>query len=608
MNYFEINMECMKQYRAKLFQLLQDSNQYLHINKLDLIQSDPAINGELFLTVRKETKLYRLVSCYNPRNEADQWVGQYDFMNMKTVITQFGFGTGSFIQAILNKKGKDDILFVYEPCPELFIHVLHNYDITDIIKENKVVLVVEGINDFEFHILVRNALDITNITSQIRYSHPGYEKVFPESCLKYWKDIKDGYIHVKTNINTVIYFGKRYITNALFNTRFIRESNRLMELKADFNTDIPAIVVAAGPSLKKNIEELKRAKGRAYIFVVDRALDYVLDEGLEPDFVVTIDPMKPLEYFTKRTDLTIPLLCDAVSNWEILDRHKGKKILFNCFPYYRLMYQRLGKEAPLLAAGASVATAAFCSCIQLGFKTIALVGQDLAYDGEFSHAGDVTEQENRNRDILVEGIDGSQIRSRADWYEFLIWFQDVITLNPDLKVIDTKDKGAKIKGSIIMPLSEVIDNYCTETLHLKDSISKKQHTFSDDDMIQVKQFFEESYEELPRLKRKAKEAIELCESQIRKFKVNHEETTTTQNNFKKISKINKYISEQPVYHLLESFITTNSAQQVSQLYQFSGDKKTDKIVTYEKSISVFRAIVDGIEFVKPLFEEALEHI
>lgn len=608
MNYYEINMECMKLHRPKFFQLLQASDQYMNINKLDLIQSEPAMDGDLFLTIQKETKQYRLVSCYSPKNEADKWVEQYDFKNVKTVITQFGFGTGSFTRAILNKKGKDDILFVYEPCPELFIHVLQNYDITDIIMDRKLALAIEGVNDFEFHILVRNALDITNITTQIRYSHPGYEKIFPESGLKYWKDIKDGYIHVKTNINTVVYFGKRYIQNALYNTRFVRESNRLMELKSDFNTDIPAIVVAAGPSLKKNIEELKRAKGRAYIFVVDRILDYVLDEGLEPDFVVTIDPMKPIEYFTKRSDVTIPLLCDAVSNWEILDRHKGKKIFFNCFPYYRLMYQKLGKEAPLLAAGASVATAAFCSCIQLGFKTIALVGQDLAYDGEFSHAGGVTEKENRNRDVMVEGIDGNQIRSRADWYEFLIWFQDVITLNPGVQVIDTKDKGAKIQGSIVMPLKEVIDNYCTETLQIKEIISNKQHTFNDDEMIRVKQFFEDSYEELHSFKRKAKEAIELCESQIRLFKVNHVETPTTQNNFKKISKINKYISEQPVYHLLESFITAASAQEVSQLYQFTGDAKTDKIVTYEKSIAVFRAIVDGIEFVKPLFEEALEHI
>ncbi|MHB8129440.1 MAG: motility associated factor glycosyltransferase family protein [Mobilitalea sp.] len=608
MNYFENNMEYIKQYRSNLYQKLQEIGLSVANNKLDRIQSTVAGDGDLFLTIQKGQKQYRMNSSYSPKHEAEKWIEQYVFNNMNTVITLFGLGTGTFVREIIKNKGKNDILFIYEPCLQLFDYVLNNYDLTDILQEAKLVLTIEGINEFEFHNLLQDAVNITNITSQLRCTHPYYDEIFPESCIKYWNELKDNLFHVRTNINTEIVFGERFITNSMFNIRFIRESNCLSDLKEEIQTDFPAIIVAAGPSLKRNIEELKKAKGRAYIFVVDRILDYVLEEGLEPDYIITIDPIKPIEYFTKRTDLKIPLLCELVANWEVLDRHKGKKIIYSCGPFFAKMYEKLDKKPPLLNTGASVATTAFSACIQLGFKRIVLVGQDLAYDGEITHAGGVAEKIAWARDIMVEGIDGNQIRSRHDWYEFLTWFKDMITVYPDIQVIDVKDKGAKIQGSIVMPLKTVLDTYCTKEIGNLELPEHKPSTFNETEMLKVKKYFEDSLDEIYSLKKKAKEAIEICNSQIKGYKINHEETATSIKSFKKLSKINKYIGDQSIYELLESYITGATAQQISELYQFTDNEKTDKIVTYEKSIKIFQAIIDASEFVKPLLEEALKII
>lgn len=608
MNYFEQNMECLKQNRMDLYHKLQDPDKYLSINKLVWIQSVPAKNEELFLIVQKEEKEYRLNSSYSPKQEAKKWVEQYTYKNMNSVMTMFGFGNGTFVREIIKSRGKGDVLFLYEPCPEIFIHVLNHYDIKDILIAKNVVLSIEGINEFEFHNLLQNVVNITNISSQIRCAHPYYEKIFPESGIKYWKEIIDNFIYAKMNINTEMFFGERFITNALFNARFIRESNRLQDLQTDFQTDVPAIIVAAGPSLKKNLEELKRAKGKAYIFVVDRILDFVLEEGLEPDFIVTIDPIKPVEFFTQRTDIKIPLLCELVSNWEVLDRHKGKKIIYGCNPYFQKMYESLGKKSPTITSGASVATAAFAVCVQLGFKRIVLVGQDLAYEGEFTHAGGIAEKVMNTKDVMVEGVNGNQVRSRSDWYQFLIWFKDMITLYPEIQVIDAKTQGAKIIGATVMPLKEVIDMYCTRKIEMDEVFQYKESTFNESDMVNVMKYFSDSYDELDLLKKKSKEAIKICEDQIRIYKRNDKETPTSEKNYKRISKINKFISEQSTYLLLETFITASSAQQISELYRFTDDNKTDKIATYEKSIRIFQTIIEGAEFVKPLLAEAIEHI
>jgi len=608
MNYYEKNMESMEQYRKDLFLKLQDTNQYFAINELDRIQSIAARDGDKYLTIQKESKEYRLNSSYSPKHEAEKWVGQYSFNNMNTVITMFGVGTGTFVREIMKKRGTGDLVFLYEPCPKLFFYTLNHYDISDIIKDNKLILTVEGINEFEFHNLLQNAVNITNIITQLRCIHPYYDTIFPESCIKFWKELKDNLVLAKTNINTGIVFGQRFIKNSLFNTRYIRNSSRLMDLKEYFQTDVPAIVIAAGPSLQKNMEQLKRAKGKAYLFVVDRILDYVLDEGLEPDFIVTIDPIKPIEYFTKRTNIKIPLLCELVANWEVLDCHKGRKIVFGCNPYFTKMYECLDKTSPQLMTGASVATAAFAACVQLGFKRIVLVGQDLAYDGEITHAGGIAEKISNPGDVMVEGIGDEQVRTRRDWYAFLNWFKDMITIYKDVEVIDAKDKGAKIQGAIVMPLKEVVDNYCTREIPINAAMEQNVPTFDESEMIKVKRFFLDCNEELHIIKRKAKEAIKICENQIREYQRNQNNEYTFDQNFKKLSKINKYIFDQPVYFLLDDFVTVASAQQISQLYQFSDDIHKNKTSTYEKSISIFQAIIDAAEFVKPLLEKALEEI
>lgn len=608
MDYYNKNMECMEAYRLSLYQKLRDYGPSVSSPRLDWIKSLNAEDGEYYILLQKDGKQYRLNSSYSPKHEAEKWAEQFQFRNMNTVIMIFGLGTGTFVREIIRNKGKYDIVFLYEPCIELFFHVLNHYDISDILSERDLVITIEGRNDFEFHNLLQNAVNITNITSQVRCTHPYYEQIFVESGIKYLNEIKDNYNHTKMNINTEMFFGKRFITNSLYNTRFIGQSNSLLDLQENLDTDIPAIIVSAGPSLSTNIDELKRAKGRAYILVVDRILDYVLDEGLEPDFIVTIDPIKPIKYFTKRDNIKIPMLCDLFSNWEVLEHHKGKKIFYSCAPYFQKMYDIAGKRPPVMVTGASVATAALAACVQLGFKRIVLVGQDLAYDGKFTHAGGVIEKYEQAIDVMVNGVDGNKVLSRADWYEFIIWISDLITIHPDIQVIDAKDKGAKIKGAVNIPLKEVIDTYCTKPADITEIINKRKGTFDDKEMELVKKYFTDSYNELGKLKRKAKEAIGICESQMRIYKRNGQETSETGKNYRELYKINKFISEQSVYLLLETFITAASAQQISELYHFTDDELADKIITYEKSSKVFQAIIEGTEYIKPLFEEMMKKL
>jgi hypothetical protein len=107
---------------------------------------------------------------------------------------------------------------------------------------------------------------------------------------------------------------------------------------------------------------------------------------------------------------------------------------------------------------------------------------------------------------------------------------------------------------------------------------------------------------LYKLQKKSKEAIKICESQIREYTKNSEESEITSKNYKKITKINDYINKQPVYDLIESYITALSAEYISKLYKFTDDVKNDKITTYEKAVKIFEAIIEAADFsLFPLF-------
>lgn len=607
MDFYNNNMKYLKRNQSNLYEKIYNAAEMVTINAVDQVDKTAANNGENILLIENREKKYRMNSCYNPTHEASIWAGQFVLNKLNTMISMFGFGNGLFATKIADKLNKEDYLFIYEPSYMIFDFSLHHFDLSELLKKRNVLIMVEGLNEFDFHMVLQNTVTITNMFSQIQCVHPYYEEIFEESYLNFWKEIRDKMVYIQTSVNTEIKFGEVAVTNCLKNLKYLKDSNTLTDFFPDINRDIPAILVAAGPSVKENLEELKKAKGRAYLFVVDRILDFILDNGIEPDFVVTVDPMKRIADFSKRDNITIPLLADISCNTKIMEMHKGKKIFYNGNEFSSFMYREAGVNPPSLALGASVATAAFSACIALGIKNIAFVGQDLAYDGDFTHAGGVAEKFDYVKDIYVEGIDGEKVRSRYDWYQFIQWFNDMIALYPDYNFIDTKSKGAKITGTIQMPLSEVMNNYgALQPIPIRQIVDEKPSSFDDEKFEKVEKFLSDSCKEMRYLKKKAKEAIDLCDRQISEYNENPNGSDITRTIFKKISRINRALNKKPTYSLLDGFITALTAKHMATLYEINEDDLMDKIETYNKSKIIYQAIIDAVNFTLPKMKDTIK--
>lgn len=262
-------------------------------------------------------------------------------------------------------------------------------------------------------------------------------------------------------------------------------------------TDAPAIIVAAGPSLDKNVHLLAQANGRALIFATGTTLKKLNSLGIVPDFAVVIEPRNILHQFEGLDFVEkLNLVLNVDANPKLFGLPAKHKFVF-AYPEpinYRLA-QLLGKES-ILDAGGSVATAAFVIAKTLGANPIILIGQDLALSesGE-SHAEDLRKAESLNvREIeaikagkdseefdihYVDGYYENRVITRARWLSYLRWYEVLIErlkakaaqTGSTFLAVNATEGGARIGGTEQMTLDEAIARFCHDEIDADQKIS-----------------------------------------------------------------------------------------------------------------------------------------
>ena len=413
---------------------------------------EKAKNGSSILYIEKEETVWRLNSSYAPEREAERWAEQYEITDIETPVCIFGLGCGYFVKALLEKAKEDTIFIIVEPDCEVYETVKDEALIKELTEDKRIHLLV-GMEREVLMILHYQHVDWKNINSSIHCFHPQYEDIYPEEYLEYLKTIRDCQMQEDVLAATTVHHGTKRAENMLKAIQLLPQNAVLTKLPEDLAKKIPFIIVAAGPSLEQNIEELQKAKGKAMIIAVDRAFGMLQQHGIRPDVLITLDPVKNPSHLHEAGE--IPLLCSFASNRATIEQHRGSLIFYGSSGYIGKMLKLIDRKVPGVDRGGSVATAAFSVCKSLRIENVILVGQDLAYKDGNSYAGG-----NGRRKVKiykVEDIYGNEIESRSDWYIFLKWFEQTIQENPWMHVVDATEGGARIEGTEIRKLSELLE-------------------------------------------------------------------------------------------------------------------------------------------------------
>ncbi|MBU1487602.1 DUF115 domain-containing protein, partial [bacterium] len=402
-------------------------------------------------------------------------------------LVVLGFGLGYHLKAFSLQPSAFSLqLLVVEQDLELFALSLKLVDFSDLFS-SRIILKV-GCPEEEVVSTFKEAFSFLRFGQAQILEHPSSLRLNPAYYRRLRKRLTQSTEQEKTRGLTLSKFGRLWQRNILANLSRIGSSPSVRRLFGQFNLH-PAIIVSAGPSLDKNVHDLKEVKDKALIISTDTALRTLAGHRIKPHLVASIDPQEI--NFNRFAGLDISKSCLVVNELahpKTLRLETKKFISLSDHPFTIHITNHLKDKGYVSAAGGSVATFAFDLARKLGCDPIILVGQDLAYTDSMSYTRtthDLEEiskfktlemkewEEIRRRDLLeIESIDGGKVLTDYVLWGYLKWFEEEIAKFRNLSVVDATQGGAKISGTKIMSLKEAVKTYCLKELQIEEILAR----------------------------------------------------------------------------------------------------------------------------------------
>ncbi|MCQ2613178.1 MAG: DUF115 domain-containing protein [Treponemataceae bacterium] len=383
------------------------------------IKFEKARNG--MISARYDGAL--LHSAYNPAAEAQKQISGLfarDENKTKDILVFFGFGLGYAVNEAARVFPEKTIVVV-EPDLIRLQTAFCALDWAPVFALKKIIFFVGTKHQNIIGILekqgLKNCLVIRN---------PAFEK----HNQKYFADLQTlinrNIQKAATNAKTLKTFSKLWFSNSVKNMMRLSECRGISCFKGIFaESDIPALVVAAGPSLDRILPQLSRLKEHCVLICVDTALRALVNAGIEPDFVLVVDPQYWNARHFDRLKTPGSFLVTEIASYPSVFRFECKEILLgsSMFPLGKYLEQKTEIKGEL-AAGGSVSSTAWDFARYLGCRKIYLAGLDLSFPKGRTHTRGSTFEEkaftgslrlNPAETWLTSALYGAQPVTKSDY-------------------------------------------------------------------------------------------------------------------------------------------------------------------------------------------------
>ena len=388
-------------------------------------------------------------------------------------VAMFGMGLGYTPIAILKERPTISNLAIFEADAGIFRQALQAMDLSPILTDSRVILCIGQDYNITEKMAPYSRTFLLEAIHTLRHI-PTY-KLHPEI----YKKLDDDFFQFanKQNVTggTSIVFGPLFMKNRLSQLTTIHH-NHFLDRLHNCLTDTPAILVAGGPSLDKNIHLLKQLKDQTVIFAADTVLPTLNRHKITPHFVSSIDPQNvTYEKFADLPDKlgNTSLICPPWVTPKVPKYIQTKEVfwLFSQISMELWLNELLGGQLSFQGAG-TVAQMNLYAAILLGCSPIIFIGQDLAYSEGKDHADNTAlpsvdlakaQLQNKKEAYMVKGVNGGEVPTTRAFLSMKQTFEDIIRSNPTQQYINSTEGGAHLEGTAVMPLQESIDQYCLNT-------------------------------------------------------------------------------------------------------------------------------------------------
>ena len=267
--------------------------------------------------------------------------------------------------------------------------------------------------------------------------------------------------------NTRRHFAQCWVQQGVANIPAIAHHANLHALDACFR-DRPAILIAPGPSLDKNIEQLRQAQDKAVLIAPLQSLRRLYKAGIRPDFVTVLDATDlttdPFDFFNDVPDDFLTTLVVAVNCHPNVIRRFERVYFFSGGGPLDRWVQDIVPEPLVNLEAASVALSGLLLAQQWACNPIVLVGHDLALAGSRRYAEDAQLNNlNAPQLLTLPGYFGGTVQSPSDYFLFHHQFEQIAahiaTVSPQTRLYNCTEGGAFVKGFEHEPLQRVLDDH-----------------------------------------------------------------------------------------------------------------------------------------------------
>jgi len=361
------------------------------------------------------------------------------------------------------------------------------------------------------------------------------------------KTIKERMLLYYVSQNTNVLFAPIWTPNVLKNLpKISAHGKKLLDLGCA-GEGSTAVVIGAGPSLDTLLPRIAAIKEQVIIICAFKALKAVTAAGIDPDFVICLDPKQKIRHL-EGVDLSRvgAFVIEAASNAELVSTISGCPLIpFVASPIPLELIRSFGNiDIPVVMTGGSAVHGAIQTAIVLGCQKIYLAGTDFGFPNNRLYAdragtGDTftvsadglsydrqpLDSHQRGGELFpTQANSGKIIGASAEMIQFREWVQERIKKcnkdNEGIYFFNLCEEGAVIDGA---PYVETIESP-EESRERKQRVRAKIQALASVSTLK-KELFRRRFS--IRAER-VKEMVDICDSILEKNSKNQDWTRDMQ--------------------------------------------------------------------------------
>jgi hypothetical protein len=550
-------------------------------------------------------------SRVDPLREAERFIADIDPQGKDLVIV-LGFGFGYHCELLLEKLSSTVNVIAIEKDEALLRKALESRDLEKLFKAQNFDLLADPSESFLQDVFrgksSRNVLFIT---------HRGATQLYPDYYQNIVSIIKS-YISTKdVNIATLARFEKTWGSNTARNIRVISQSCGV-NLFFNMFSGIPAIVVAAGPSLTQSLGFIKDNIDRAVIIAVDTSYKLLIDNGITPHFCLSVDPqLINARYYEGIGETETILVSDPTVHPSIFRFFKGRiSVTGIAFDMMKWIEDICGGKGELTHGG-SVSTNAYDFAKRLGASPVLMVGQDLSFTSGLAHAkGSYLDEQIHNRThklnnaqmynrrqlaslppVYLKGVRGERVLTNQKMMIFQNWFEK----RNDSELINASYNGVFINGVKNTPHDKLPFNY--PVTGIVEKIDDLYNKYTDDNdpgrIVKLEKRINDMLAEIDSLIPVLEKAEAYASDLSEMIDSGRDKSDPGRFSFilKKLSEADKYIESMKKSKGLISFSIQRVIHTITEGYELNSGKEENAA---ERSLFLYRGLLEGTLFNKKI--------